>query len=169
MNTLTINLENGSTINYQLIEAGKDKPIAYHAETSQQVIAILENARVTRKRLRVYFGDIATGKCWNDENEIFGHIGLSKGTDAYYPLLVYSEICYGGGTILDHCIIKIKESKGGRILYKAPNFQQSNFEIKEAGEQEKILGFTHSLYIDGTLYSNHKSEASATRLKNKLS
>ena len=137
---------------------------SYHLKTSQSVIDVLERVRYRGERIRVYHGDIETGKCWNEEHDIFGYIGRSTGTNKI-PLLIANKRSNGGGGLLDHCIIKIKESKGNRVLYQAANFQPSTFEIKESAE----IGFTHSLFIDGALYSNHKTLKSAETLKKKLS
>lgn len=166
MNTLTINHSNGNSTTYQLIEGGKDKPIAYHLETDKRVISAIESARKNRQRIKVYLGDTKTGKCWNEENDVFGYVGLSKGRDAYYPILVAKANSLGGGVLLDHCIIKIRESKGGRILYQSENFQQPNITIRENYPEEN---YPYSLLIDGNLYSNHKTERQAILLKNKLS
>lgn len=137
---------------------------SYHAETSQTVIDWLEYARMNDKRIRVYFGDVATGKCWNEEHDIFGYIGRSTGTNKI-PLLIANKRSYGGGALLDHCIIKIKESKGNRVLFQSANFQQPICEVKDSKEP----GYTHSLYINGELYSNHKSLKAAQLLQKKLS
>jgi len=138
---------------------------SYHAETSQDVINVLESvSNNPRKRVRIYFGDVATGRCWNEEHDIFGYIGRSTGTTKI-PLLIANKRSYGGGALLDHCIIKIKESKGNRVLFQATNFQQPICEIKESTE----TGYTHSLYINGELYSNHKSLKAAQILQKKLS
>jgi len=138
---------------------------SYHAETSQNVINVLESVmQHPRKRIRVYFGDVATGVCWNEEHDIFGYVGRSTGINKI-PLLIANAKSYGGGALLDHCIIKIKESKGSRVLYQSANFQQPICEVRESTKP----GYTHSLYINGELYSNHKSEKSAKLLQNKMS
>jgi len=166
MKKLTINHSNGNSTTYNLFEdRNLSMPIAYHEETSPLVVNALENARVNHYRIKIYLGDINTGKCWNEEHDIYGYIGLSKGYEAYFPILVNNSRSFGGGSILDNCIVKIKESKGERVLFQASNFQQPIIEIRESKEH----GYTHSLYIDNVLYSDHKTELSAIRLKNKLS
>lgn len=136
---------------------------SYHAETSQTVIDWLEYARMNDKRIRIYYGDVETGRCWNEEHDIFGYVGRSTGTNKI-PLLIANKRSYGGG-ILDHCIVKIKESKGDRVLFQAANFQQPICEVKDSTEP----GYTHSIYINGELYSNHKSLKAAQLLQKKLS
>lgn len=139
---------------------------SYHVQTSQDVINVLESVRVNpRKRIRIYYGDVATGKCWNEEHDIFGYVGRSTGA-IKIPLLVANSRSYGGGGLLDHCIIKIKESKGNMVLYQSANFQQPIIEIKP---NSTLKDYTHELWINGQLYSNHKSEKSALLLQKKLS
>lgn len=166
MKTLTINHSNGHISTYKLIEDGQDLPIAYHEGTPQGVIDALESARKAKQRVKIYLGDIVTGKNWNEEHHTTGTIGLSRGKDARYPLLIPNARSTGGGQILTHCIIKIKV--GHYTVYKNPNFKQSKFEIKELPKNLRP-GYTHSLLIDGEVYSNHKNERSAKLLLTKLS
>ena len=141
---------------------------AYNENTSIDVINVLENALKTRQRLQLFFGDIETGKNWNEENDTIGKIGRSCG-NYKVPLLIKTSRSYGGGAILDNCIIKIRDMQTKKVLFQNPKFQQSKFEIKQSDGSAKILGYNFSLYIDGNLYSNHKTELSAKRLLNKLS
>ena len=164
MRQLTINHSNGNSTIYNLVDSNRDLPIAYHAETSTEVVKALEYARIRNKRVRIYLGDPVTGKCWNEEHDIFGYVHLSRGHEALFPILVHNKSSYGGGSLLDHCIIKIRESKGNMVLYQSSNFQQPNIEIKPSTE----TGYSYSVYIDGSLYSNHKTERQAKLLSNKL-
>jgi len=164
MNTLTIDHKNGHLSTYQLIKDENNLPLAYRIKTSNEVIKVLEYCRKNRIRVKLNYGDIETGKSWNEEHCTIGYISMSKGYEARFPILVYNERAYGGGSLLDDCILKITESKGGRILYQSEKFKPSIFEIKES----VVTGYTHSLYINGELYSNHKTERSAVMLLKKL-
>lgn len=164
---LTIDHKNGHFSKYQLIEDGHDLPIAYHEETPGKLIEELETARKTRSRIKIYLGDPKTGKSWNEEHDTTGTIGLSRGHAARYPLMIATRRSTGGITLMDDRILKLKVN--GRTVYTHPNFKQSNFQIKEAGPLTKVGGYTHSLFIDGELYSNHKTERSAKLLLTKLS
>jgi hypothetical protein len=123
MKHLTINHSNGNSTTYQLIEDGGNLPIAYHAETPANIIEVMERARKNRTRIKLSYGDINTGKDWNEEFDVTGYIGLSKGYEARFPILVHNARSMGGGSILDHCIVKIKESKGKIVLFQAANYQ----------------------------------------------
>jgi hypothetical protein len=88
----------------------------FKRETPTKVIAILEESRHTRKRLVLEYGNKETGEVWQDCTPMRGHVGRSTGTSKI-PLLIRTSRSLGGEGILDHCIIQIRESKGGRILY----------------------------------------------------
>jgi hypothetical protein len=165
MKKLTIDHKNGHSTTYQLIEDGNNLPLAYKIATSKKVIEVLERCRKNRIRVKLNYGNIQTGKSWNEEHDTIGYVSMSKGYEARFPILVYNERAYGGGSLMDDNVLKITESKGSRVLYEAENFQLSTFEIKESTE----AGYTHSLYIGGELYSNHKTERAAKMLLKKLS
>ena len=88
----------------------------YKAATPQAVVRILEESRLSKKRLRIFYGDVKTGKDWGDP-PMRGHVGRSTGSSKI-PLLIRTRRSTGGEGILDHCIIRIEESAGGRCLYK---------------------------------------------------
>ena len=101
-------------------ESSKYKEVngtSYHSETAEKVINVLENVRMSKTRITLDYGDVKTGVSWGEVYDISGTIGRSTGT-IKIPLLIHNKRSYGGGGILDHCIIGIKESRGGRILYK---------------------------------------------------
>lgn len=96
----------------------------YHASTPSDVIAILEDARRTNKRIRVYYGDKKTGEIW-PELAMRGTIKRSMGPTKV-PLLVKTSRSYGGESILDHCIVKIETSPYKSVLYAHPNVKVHN-------------------------------------------
>lgn len=94
---------------------------SYHVQTPAAVIEVLERARQNRTRIHVSFGDAATGLDWLEEWDITGYVGRSMGP-VKVPLLIANRRSLGGGAILDHCIVRIRESAGGRILYQHPAY-----------------------------------------------
>jgi len=165
MNKLTINHSNGNSTTYQLVNDGDKLPIAYHEETSLEVINALETARTCKLRVKIYLGDTETGRDWNEEHDTIGYIGLSRGQDARYPILVYNKRSYGGGALLDNCIIKIKESKGNKILYQSPKYIAPVIDIIPSDMAE----YQYNTVVNGKLYGRHKTLKSAELLKKKLS
>lgn len=101
---------------------------SYHEQTPQEVCNVLERVRQSRTRIRIDLGytDNApegkqVGQSWGEIHDVTGYVGRSTGK-VKIPLLVHNSISMGGGGILDHRIIQIKESRGGRVLYQHPNF-----------------------------------------------
>lgn len=96
----------------------------YHENTPDQVIAIIENCRLSNKqyRLKFDFGDAETGQSWGETYDIAGYIGRSTGIEKI-PLLTNNKRSLGGPALLDHCIVKISMAKGGQVLWQHPNYQ----------------------------------------------
>lgn len=95
----------------------------YDSRTNADVIKVIETARQNRTRIVVDYGDIETGKSWNEEFDVTGYIGRSNG-NIKIPLLVNNSRSLGGGSLLDHCIIKIVTSKGKNVLYQQKNYHK---------------------------------------------
>ena len=102
---------------YQISDSG----IAYHEETTEEVINVLERESHRGTRLIFDFGDSKSGKSWNEEFDTRGTIGKSTGS-IKIPLLIKTSRSFGGGVLLDHCIIKITDSKTKAVLYKHSNY-----------------------------------------------
>ena len=88
----------------------------YDKRTNKKVIEVLERVRKDGVRIVVDLGDTKTGESWNEVYDISGTIGRSTGK-IKIPLLIHNKRSLGGGALLDHCIIGIKESRGGKVLY----------------------------------------------------
>ena len=138
---------------------------AYHVETPPDVIRILENARISddinpdpKNRVRVHYGDIKTGQCWNEEWDIDGYIGRSTG-NIQIPLLVHNRRSLGGPGLLDHCIIRITTTQAPRrVLYEHPNYQAP------AVVCDPVKG----VLVNGESYAPLEFGESARRLARKL-
>ena len=106
-------------------------------------------------RLRVWYGDTETGRCWMEENDITGYVGRSTGP-IKIPLLIHNSRSYGGGAILDHCIIRItaRNPHVNRIdcLYSHPDFHIPTITIEGA-----------SVLFDGEIHANFKTAEQAHR------
>jgi hypothetical protein len=89
---------------------------SYDVRTPNKLINILENCRRNNTRIILDYGDTTTGKSWNEVYDVTGRLGRSRG-NVKVPILLHNSRSIGGSSILDHCIIGIKESKGGKVLY----------------------------------------------------
>jgi hypothetical protein len=99
--------------------------ISYNDKTPQNIINIIDNLYQTKTRVTFDFGDIETGKSWGEVNGIKGTIGKSTGSTKI-PLLIHNARSLDGGSLLTHCIVKISESKGGKLIYQHENFKPFN-------------------------------------------
>jgi hypothetical protein len=138
-----------------------DSGTCYNVGTDVKVIDCVENAQRTRQRVRVWFGDVSTGKSWNEENDVCGYIGRSTGAIIKVPLLVSKSNSYGGGILLSDCIVKMVDTKTGRELYKHANFSQSVFTVTDSSDLKE---YTANVLQDGSVYARCKKMSSAQRL-----
>lgn len=109
---------------------------SYDVRTPDEVVAILENARQNRIRLHVSLGETEgpeAGNDWLEENMVHGVIGRSTGS-IRIPLLIHNRRSLGGPGLLDHCIVRIRTSSGGRILWQHPGYHHGQIEIRRKSE-----------------------------------
>jgi hypothetical protein len=118
-------LLNGNKIKYKIKNG-----TAYHFDTPDEIVTILEEARQSNRsiRLRFCFGDVETGRDWGETYDTTGYIGRSTGT-IKIPLLLKKITSLVGGGLLDHCIVRIeKKNNGGsyREVYLHPKYHKLN-------------------------------------------
>jgi len=77
----------------------------------------------------------------------------------------------GGGAILDHCIVRIRHSSGGRILYQHPKYHHGKIEVRQK-DQPIVLENGRSLLVDvlrdGQTQAAFETVAKAMRYVQKL-
>jgi len=145
---------------------------SYHDETPDDVIRVLENARQHRLRLHVSLGETEgpqAGRDWLEEFETHGYVGRSMGP-VKVPLLVANRRSTGGGAILDHRIVRIRESAGGRVLYQHPQYHHGQLAIRRKPEpltpDSRVL--TVDVLRDGQLHASFENFEKARRWVHKL-
>jgi hypothetical protein len=104
-----------------------DNGTCYNVETPVEVVEVLEKARESGLRIRIYYGDQNTGRCWMDEYDTIGTIGRSTGR-IKIPLLIKTARSLGGGAVLDSCIIRI-DDRPGHTVYQHQNYHTPALEI----------------------------------------
>ena len=105
---------------------------SYDERTPDEVIAVLESARQNRTRLHVSLGETEgpqAGRDWLESSATQGYVGRSMGP-VKVPLLVANRRSTGGGAILDRCIVRIRESAGGRVLWIHPQYHHGELETR---------------------------------------
>ena len=101
---------------------------SYNENTPKEVIRILENARVNKTRVRLFFGDTSSGQDWLEEYDTIGYVGRSCG-EIKIPILLKNERSSGGGGILTHCIVRITIDK--KDVYKNGKYVIPTLEVRE--------------------------------------
>lgn len=124
-------------------------------KTPSRVATLLNNLSMSQQRIRLVYGDTNTGKDWLEEYDVIGVIGRSTGAKQI-PLLIKNSRSIGGGSILDHCILKIVDVKSKRVLYQHEKYVEPKFEIG-------FLAITgqYSVTVDGKVQANFKTEKQA--------
>lgn len=119
----------------------------YHEDTPDAVIIILEKARQENRRIRIFYGDVRTGRDYLEHYDIMGTIGRSTGSHKI-PLLINNRRSIGGTAILDNHIVKITVDKTS--LYVHPRYHLPNITIeqKETNDFGEIAVTGYSLYAN---------------------
>ncbi len=128
----------------------------YQDTTPRAVINALESARVSGKRVRLFYGDAKTGANWCDQYNMCGTVGRSMGW-LKTPLISKTERSMGGFAILTDCIVCLLVD--GREVYRHPGFEMPTILIVNDGEAPRPW----RAYISGTVHAAFETEAKATR------
>jgi hypothetical protein len=103
--------------------------IHYRVNTPDKVIEVLDYAHRNDLRLRFYYGDMESGRDWEETSDIQGYVGSSSGR-IKIPLVIYNKRSFGGMWLMDDQLVKIETTKGKRLLYIHPNYHKETQEIK---------------------------------------
>lgn len=96
--------------------------------TTENVTEILELCRKNGTRVTIsYAGD--DGIDWLEEYDTTGTVGLSCGP-MQVPILLANSRSLGGGQILVERVARIRESRGGRELYRRENYRQPPLTVR---------------------------------------
>lgn len=126
--------------------------------TPDKVKQVLEQYRISKKRLRLFYGNPETGKGWNDEHDVLGTVGRSTGS-IKIPLLIEKKASRGGSAILCENILRIVDASTKQEVYRNPVYKSPAFEI----EAINLKGFTHSVSEGGQLLARFKTQSAAEK------
>ncbi len=160
--TNTIEITKGNFITYKNVG---NNGIWFHQETPDEVCRIINALYVSKTRVKIYCGDVTTGKAWIEENDTTGTIGKSHGGTISIPLLIERIKDGGGHGILDHCIVGIRKTGNNKFLYRHPKLQTPQVEIREGSD---LPGYTHETWVNDQLFGRHRSIRSAQACQKRL-
>lgn len=146
---------------------------SYDVRTPDEVVAVLENARQNRTRLHVSLGETGgpeAGKDWLEENMVHGFIGRSTGS-IKIPLLIHNRRSLGGPGLLDHCIVRIRTSAGGRVLWQHPSYHHGQLQLRHKTEPVTLPDgrtLTVDVLCDGEIQAAFENVIQARRYISKL-
>lgn len=154
--------------NYRLLNG-----TSYDTRTPDEVIRVLENARINRTRLHISLGEtdgVNAGRDWLEEFETHGYVGRSIGP-VKVPLLVANIRSLGGGSILTHCVVRIRTSAGGRVLYLHPKYHHGQLEIRQKTTPVELSDgrlLTVDVLRNGTTHASFETVEKARRWASRL-
>ena len=146
---------------------------SYDFRTPDEVIRVLEQARLNRTRLHVSLGHTdgeKIGLDWLEEFESNGYVGRSMGP-IKVPLVIANRRSLGGGALLDHCIVRIRQSAGGRILWQHAAYHFGTVEIHSKVEPLELPDgrvLAVDVVRDGELHAAFENMAQARRWVQKM-
>lgn len=116
------------------------KAFNFNEKTPLKVQTLISHLHSSGERVRVWFGDIETGKAWPEEFDVTGFIGKSTGIKPI-ALLINNSRSYGGDALLDHCIVRIDRIDGKRTIYQHENFDHG---VTVSGSEVLVFGVVHA-------------------------
>lgn len=133
----------------------------YDPRTPEEVVRVLERARLNNTRIRIYLSDTETGRSWLEEYDVEGYVGRSMGP-VRIPILLHNSRSTGGGGILTHCVVKIRTSTS--VLYQHPAFHTGKMEIQPSDLPE----YAEIVTVDGSIHARFRKAGQAARWIQKM-
>ena len=126
--------------------------------TPAKVQNILEQYRRTGRRIRLFYGDHATGRDWLEESDVIGTVGRSSGP-LKSPILLSRRDSSGGCAILTSCIVRMLDVVTKREIYRHPTYEAPSFRIADASAR----GYQADVLVNGKTHARFKKRSSAER------
>ncbi len=156
--------------------------ISWSIDTPDEVIEVLQQARLNRTRLHISYGQTKEtikfgpgpagkpiGFDWLEEWDSHGYVGRRTGK-VQTPLLICNKRSSGGTGLLDDCIVRIRESRGGRVLWQHPQYHHGKITVRYLQVPLQCPGYTLTVALDrdGQNQANFKNMAAAKHYLTKM-
>ena len=134
--TQVIHLDNGNSfeyVNYHgtwFTYGSNIQNEGWKYKENEKLWNVLSSLVHSGKRVRIWYGDVETGRSWNDIYDVMGRIGRSTGRISF-PIMVSNSRSCGGMALLDASIIRIDDIKEKRTLYRLYNFHVEDMKVYE--------------------------------------
>lgn len=139
------------------------QPFHFNAMTPQPVRDAINSSYTGKMRVRVWYGNTATGQAWLEDFGVTGRIGKSTGNKPI-PLMIHNKRCTGGPAVSDNCIVKIVATHSGRVLYSHPSFDPGEFAVRLSTPDDKLPPeYTTMVFCRGKNVANFRSPITARR------
>lgn len=156
----------GKTRTYRLADG-----TFYDGDTPEGAIRAIEDAKRRGVRIHVHHGDLETGKDWLEEFSVQGYVGRTGGS-IKAPLLVHNSRSMGGH-IISGSVVKVRETKSGRVLYQHPKYHHGVVVLREMetpidrGDNKGVWLRAEAL-VNGSTHARFEYLAGAVRWAKKL-
>jgi hypothetical protein len=131
---------------FKLYTGVPDTKTWFDIRTPVVVQEALEALRTNRHRVRIFYGDTATGRSWMYETDVIGRLSRS-GRPMRVPMLKVDKL--GGTTLLSHCIVRLIDLTTGQEMYRHPLFHLPAMAVESASREDQLQGLTHTVKAEG--------------------
>lgn len=111
------------------IYLGDKNKLEVFDNVSEELMNIILRAYKYKFRIRVFYGDIHTGRSWNEDHDVMGKIGRTCGA-IKIPILLRRKDSHYGEALLLSSVIRIDDIEDKRTLWKLPNFHVEKMTIE---------------------------------------
>lgn len=139
-----------------LAGAANDGDMWFHSTTLPPVRRALRQARVCRRKVRMYYGDPYTGRDSLHTRDIIGWVGAG-GVPHKRPMLLAAANHRTGVPIPDSAIVRIQDIDGFCDLYRHPQYSLPQLTIVP------LLDGSARVLVDGGLHVDFRGDAQAKR------
>ncbi len=134
----------------------------YSHDTPKEVQRILNKYMNSSDKIRIFYGDVKTGRDWLEECDTVGTVGRSTGV-MKIPLLMKEDDNYGA-SILDACIVRIIDVETSTELYRHEKYQLPDLELRRYSEGDLFdKGYTYGVFMHDENQANFKSLGKAAK------